>query len=405
MNRLLNPGERLERWSVLDRHLGSWGVVYVLRDLEYPEELARPEVVVAKTLRPEFVEDADRVARFEQECFTWLSLGLHKHIVRLFMVERFGQQPFAIGEYVPRVLLPDTLRGWLDLGLVEIEAALRFGIQMCRAMSYARGRGLLVHGDLKPENVMVTGSGVAKVTDWGLSRMVPIEVGAMPVAGDVPYQYGAREPGSVVAHGTRGYSAPELGSPGAIPTPQADLFSLAVVISEMISGRRPARGESSADLASWLSPLGRMTRRQISEIIAACTSPRPSDRPRSEAELESVMVAAFEELVGVPVEEPPTVGIETPADAGQRAYALFMLGKLDQAMKTLADVDPRREDADDSRGLAVLFDYKELGWKFVVSREVIDQAVSVFQSDPEDLNKLDRVINVLAMSGDLRSCA
>ncbi len=188
MSKLLKPGDRLGRWLVIDRpRFGTWGVVYVLRDPGYAKEGTRPEVVIGKTMRPEFADIPARVAQFEHECHTWLSLGVHKNIVRLFTVERYGRQVFAIGEYVPETGLPNTLRGWLEHNLVDAEFALRFGIMIVRALRFAQSRGLVTHQDLKPENIMVTNGGVAKVTDWGLSRMASAGLLAPSTFRDVPY--------------------------------------------------------------------------------------------------------------------------------------------------------------------------------------------------------------------------
>src|SRR5215471_296511 len=209
MARLLEPGELIERWLVQSRHSGSWGVVYVVRELN-GETDARPETLIAKTMRPELAADPDRMNRFQEECNTWLSLGIYKHIVRLFFVDRFAGQAYAFGEYIPEEGLPNTLRGWLDHNLVELELALRFGLHIINALDFAHRQGLIVHQDLKPENIMITPDGVAKVTDWGLSRMAPREVRAPPALGATPYRYRGDEGSVAWGQGTRVYAAPEL---------------------------------------------------------------------------------------------------------------------------------------------------------------------------------------------------
>jgi serine/threonine protein kinase len=187
MSKLWEPGDRIEHWLVLERFLGGWGVVYALRDLRNTEGSVRPAVVAGKTIRPEWASERSRVEQFEMEAYGWLSLGVYKHIVRLYTVERLHGHAVAIGEYVPAGALPNTLRGWIDAGILGFESALRFGVHICRALEHARSRGLLAHLDLKPENIMITQNGVAKVTDWGLSRLRPLDSAGIPSLANLPF--------------------------------------------------------------------------------------------------------------------------------------------------------------------------------------------------------------------------
>ena len=384
-----------------------------MRDLEGNSD-ARPELVVGKTIRPELATDSERVEQFERECYTWLSLAGYKHIVRLFSVDRFYRQAFAIGEYVPPVLLPNTLRGWLDDNLIELEAALRFGVQICRAITYARSRGLLVHQDLKPDNVMITGDGVVKVTDWGLSRLAAPEHGGLPSVGDVPYRYAdgtQTEPTAI--HGTRGYAAPELSRPGAEPSPEVDMFSLGVTLVEMFAGTRPEPDKPPTEVAPLLAPLSPAVASELAGLLAACLSSRCDARPDSTAGLQGVMSAAFQELVGAPIEKPPAIAQETLADAEQRSYGLFMLGRIDEAMEIQTKVvdaiqSNRPEGAREAteapgepQSPAIVVDYKEAGWKFIVPEEHLAQAEEQLRSAPDNLDYLGRAITVNQIAGNV----
>lgn len=401
MARLFEPGERYEKWLVLDRHLGSWGAVYVLKEMDRESELPRPEILIGKTIRPEFAADPDRVARFEEECNIWLSLGIHKHIVRLFFVDRLAGQVFGFGEYVPDEGLPNTLRGWLNNNLVEHEIALRFGVHIIRALNFARGRGLVVHQDLKPENVMVSADGVAKVTDWGLSRMVPSQVMAPPAAGAIPYAFrGDADASGALGHGSRGYAAPELSQPGMAATAQADLFSLAVILVEMLSGQRPRAGTSAEDLEPLLRSLEVSQRPALTEQLASCLAAEPARRPGSTAELEEILTGAFRELVGVEPEKAPPPTWERLSDIGQRAYGLMMLGRIDEGMKLWAELmrEVGRDEEKAGKAPVMLMDYKERGWIPVVPEEYISDAEERLRQDPGNLESLDSAIafNVLA---------
>jgi serine/threonine protein kinase len=352
---------------VLSRHLGSWGVVYVLRELDRKSD-GRPPVLVAKAMRPQFAADQDRMNRFEQECNTWLSLGIYKHIARLFFIDRFDSEVFAFGEYVGTTGLPNTLRGWLDDNLIELEFALRFGLHILWGLGFARARGLIAHLDLKPENVLITPDGVAKVTDWGLSRMVPAEVRAPAALSASPYQYTGGPGLAAGGLGTRGYAAPEVATPDCVPAPAADLFSFAVMLGEMPTGRRPLAGTGVAGLLPALSPLSARHQASLADQLAACLSARPQDRPRSADDLIGTLVAAFEDLVQVPAELVPGQAFEAPSDLGQRAYGLMMLGRTAEGLalnaEALRRVAPDKEKF--KQPPMILMDYKEHGWKPVL---------------------------------------
>jgi tetratricopeptide (TPR) repeat protein len=392
---VLEPGDRLERWLVEDRFAGGWGIVYVLRDDE-PLDSAR-ERVAAKTIRPEFAADRARVDQFDRECYAWLSLGSHKHIVRLFTVDRFHGQAFALGEYVPPGLLPNTLRRWLDAGLLELEAALRFAVHMCRAIDHARSHGLLVHHDLKPENVMITPAGVAKVTDWGLSRVEAADGDRPAVLGEVPYRYaGGTHSATAQVHGTRGYAAPECYGADAEPTALADMFSLGVCVVEMIDGSRPQPDTTAAAIAGALAPLCGEAASRLADELARCLSSRPAERPASTGALQAAMAEAFHDLVRVPIESQPPETPESPSDLGQQAYALFMLGKLDEAMEV-----QKRVEGDDDRTGVVVMDYKEAGWKPVVPQHYVAAAEDELSAHPEDRDRLESALHANELAGNL----
>lgn len=397
---LLEPGDRLGPWLVQERHSGSWGVVYVVRNVDYQ---AWPDLVAAKTIRPELAGDTKWVDQFERECYTWLSLGRHPHLVRLMSVDRFRGQAYALAEYVPEKLLPNTLRGWLDANLVELEMALRFGVQICRALSYARGRGLEVHQDLKPENIMITPAGMVKVTDWGLSRMTVSSRG-LPAFGDVPYKMATAQTLLSSPLGTRGYAAPELLRPEAVATHQSDLFSLAVMLVEMFSGRSGEPGMSGVDLAPLLRPMSPDVRTQLGDVLAACLAARPEDRPDSMGPLEDALSAAFEDLVGIPAEPSQPPDLEATVDLGTRSYGLFMLGRLDEAMQGFTELVNRMrrtEETAEPRPVVVVMDFKERGFKTVVPAELLRRNEEELSADPDNLDKLDSAISTNYLAGNL----
>ena len=402
MNKLWHPGERLNQWLIEDRLIGAWSVVYVVRQLDHDGSLSRPRVLVAKTLRPEWSTDPHYVKRFDQEAYAWLSLGVYKHIVRLFFVDRFFDQVFAFAEYIPQSLLPNTLRRWIDSNLVELESGLHFGVQICRALAYARSRGVLIHQDLRPENIMITVDGVIKVTDWGLSYMQIAPIDGISSTGDVPYLLDDSTPNhDLVAHGVSSYVAPELLIAGTSPTSQADIFSLGVLLVEMMTGRPPKPNTSAAELRGLLEPFTPAVRSEIADVLGACLSSSPSERPDSPDTVETVLKKGFADLVGVSIEEDRGRQWEALSDYGQRAYGLFMLGRNDQAMRIQEQLmrEIGNHEADTERrakpgNTVVLMDYKEHGFKFVVPTNMVAEAENELKSDPTSAEALQKAILV-----------
>lgn len=410
MGNLLEPGEHLGYWLIKERFLGTWGVVYRIRKDHGDDDDPRPDEMIAKTLRPEFLTDENKITRFERECYTWLSLASYKHIVRLYTVDRFNGQAYALGEYISPRYFPNTLRQWIDYGLIEKELALRFGIHILYAISYARKQGVDIHQDLKPDNVMITPGGVAKVTDWGLSRLVPREKETIKAFSAMPYQNNNKQAASSNTYGSLGYAPPELYDLQSDPTPKVDMFSLAVILGEMLSGKRMTPDTSISDLKNILNGLGVQTEKRFASILSACLSSNPEKRPDSLDELKDVVGAAFKELTGVPIEKEPHPDHLSSSDQGQVAYALGMLGKLDEMLQSFKILQrdwkkpenktgkKQKEIKDESP--VVLMDLKEKGFVAVIPEKQIGDAERVVKDNPNDLEQVRLLAGMYSLSGD-----
>jgi predicted ATPase len=191
---------------------GGMGVVYKARD----GRLGR--VVALKFLPPECARDPDRLALFRREARTTSALN-HPHICTVHDLGEHDGRPFIVMEYVEGRTLRDVLAG-----RPPTDEAARLVGQAARALAVAHAAGV-VHRDVKPENLMVRADGYLKVLDFGLARRLP-----GPAAPD-------RESGLGVV-GTVPYMSPEQSLVRSVGPP-SDVFSLGVVLYELVTGRHP----------------------------------------------------------------------------------------------------------------------------------------------------------------------
>ena len=208
---------------------GGMGEVYRARD----QRLNRD---VAIKILPETVgSDPDRLARFEREARAVAALS-HPGILAIHDFGTAGRITYAVTE----LLDGGTLRARLDAGPIPPRKVVDIGAQIAGAVGAAHDKGI-VHRDLKPENLFVTHDGRVKVLDFGLARAADSPL--MAAAGATVTQ-AQTDPGVVL--GTVGYMSPE--QVRALPADhRSDIFSIGVVLYEMLSGRRPFGGASTVE--------------------------------------------------------------------------------------------------------------------------------------------------------------
>jgi alkyl hydroperoxide reductase subunit AhpC len=155
----------------------------------------------------------------------------HPNVCTIYAVDDSEGVPVIVMEYVDGQPLSVLLQG----GALAAERAANLGRQIARGMASAHGLGI-VHGDLKPANLLVTRGGAVKITDFGLSRRTPL-----PLGNDKTLEWAPAEEGKIA--GTPAYMSPEQ-SCGEPATPSSDVFSLAAVLYEMLMGQPAFTGEN-----------------------------------------------------------------------------------------------------------------------------------------------------------------
>lgn len=294
------PPDRVSHYEILDKlGEGGMGVVYRARDLNLNR------LVALKFLPAGDGFDQERKRRFLQEAQVASALN-HPHIVTIYEVGLADEQEFIAMEYISGRPL-SSLIGSSGLPPKDV---LHYAAQIADALAAAHTAGI-VHRDIKPANVIVTDSGVVKVLDFGLAKLVNTPSQPLPAAGDATMTFDA-SPRTVqgAIMGTVAYMSPEQAEGKPIDH-RSDIFSFGAMLYEMLTGKRAFTGDSSVStLASILraeSPdLSRDVPglpRQLNWLIHRCLEKSPDRRWQNMADARALLEQLKSEL-GQPASAP-----------------------------------------------------------------------------------------------------
>ena len=251
-------GELIAGRYELEKLVGSGGMSNVFR----AHDRLLERTVALKILHEQYTRDDDYVERFRREARAVAQLA-HPNIVTVIdRGEQEGRQ-FIVFEYIDG----ENLKELSNRGPLEAREAIRLTLQVARALSFAHERGL-VHRDVKPQNVLLNEDGQAKVTDFGIARSLDV--------------HGVTQTGTVL--GTSDYIAPEQAR-GQKVDPKTDIYSLGVVLYELLSGEVPFSGDNFVAVAM----------RHVNEPAPSVSDLRPDCPVRLDLAIQRAMSKAPED--------------------------------------------------------------------------------------------------------------
>ncbi len=310
----LNPGQTVGPYQVIGQ-LGHGGMATVYK--AYHPRLDRN--VAIKVMHKAFMEDAGFITRFEREAQIVAKLE-HPHIVPVYDFSELDGQPYLVMKFIEG----QTLKRVLSDGPMVLPEIIRVMDDMAGALTYAHQHGVL-HRDIKPSNIVIDSKGVPYLTDFGLARVT--KAGASTLSADMIL-------------GTPQYISPEQASGQGDLDPRTDIYSLGVILYEMVVGRVPFNADTpyavvhdhiytDLPLPSAINPV---VPPQVEAVLLKALAKKPADRYNTAIEMMSAFKQACADsgLTALPddrdkvaeqsfarmndhlLDDSPTISTETP---------------------------------------------------------------------------------------------
>ena len=300
-------GGSFSHYRVLDK-LGSGGMGVVFR----AEDLALHRRVALKFLSEEYCLHPQLLHRFQREARAAAALN-HPNICTVYEIGEYARRPYIAME----LLEGQTFKDRLTAARFEVREVLTLAAQITDALDAAHSQGI-IHRDIKPANLFVTTRGHAKVLDFGLAKLAPnYGLGTL----HQPSAAGEGQPPNVSMHmttpgapmGTAAYMSPEQAR-GEEVDHRTDLFSAGVVLYEMLGGKPPFTGHSTAEVIEAIEkedppPLPRTVPPALERVVRRCLEKDRAQRFQSAADLGSALrnlsIASIASIAGTPAKEWP----------------------------------------------------------------------------------------------------
>jgi tetratricopeptide (TPR) repeat protein len=326
------PGTLINgQYRVEQRFEGGMSEVYQCRD-----EFNEGSFVAIKTPKPEYLHDMEEQERFNKEAYVWVTLGRHTNIVYCQGLDTLeisdeGQNnnnaPYMLLEWIsPESGRKPDLRGWLESGRLDVRTTLDILLDVCRGMIHVAGvqqdrNRVIVHLDLKPDNVLIAPGRVAKITDFGMGHMLDIR--------NLKRQ-------SIRRGGTFKYMAPEqwLSETVSVPT---DVYAFGCMMYEMLTGAVPFTGRHEALKQGHLKgePDLSPVPKQLKNVVARCLQKEPDRRYASFQEIYDTLHSVYIDMFN----QQPAQRVQsqnfTSEEHINRAVTYFRLESYEDALKDI----------------------------------------------------------------------
>ncbi len=330
----LEPGATLSRYRLLEK-LGEGGMGVVWKAFD---DTLRREIAI-KILPEAVQDDPGRLERFKHEARTVAAMS-HPHIVTIFSIEETDRRHFITMELIQGKTLSEAI----PPGGFPLYEFFRVATPILDAIGAVHQKDI-IHGDLKPPNIMLTEDGTIKVLDFGLAKFNETD----PAQAEVEATTVTLIQDGTIS-GTLPYMSPEqiLNVP---PDSRSDVFSIGIILYEMATGRRPFSGETSnALMASILkdkprpaNELNPQIPRQLARLIGLCLEKESRNRPPSAIEVRSELGAAFRAAKSTESGALPSIAVLPFADMSpEKDQDYFCEGIAEEIINALSRIKDLR---------------------------------------------------------------
>jgi Tol biopolymer transport system component len=324
-------GKKIDKYEIVEKiGAGGMGEVYRARDLSLDRDAA------IKVLPSAVAGNEERLRRFEQEARAAGALN-HPNLVTIYELGTHEGLPYIVMELMEGQTLKDMLgapqrdasSATTPSSLLPPRKIVEYAIHIAHGLAAAHDKGI-AHRDLKPDNIFITTGGGVKILDFGLAKLTPSADDGDTQAGTAT---GNTEPGTVL--GTAGYMSPEQVRGEAVDH-RSDIFSLGVIIYEMLSGRRAFRGDSTVETMNSIltedppSMSGEHSRVSpgIERVVRRCLEKRSEERFQSAHDLAYALEAVQDSSSAVPAVAAAAAGHNRTRRNAVLAVAALATGAL-----------------------------------------------------------------------------